>query len=293
MATPDGREAFEKILNVRDVGQHINHLSNQELLQSGLLFRGARPDAATPSDRQRLVKELGIKTVLDLRTPTEHVEQARKHAADIPSAPALTPSDPAEPLRIAEIEYCDVNLNGSGYMNALIWQLSYFQMAQLFGLYAFGWRKEAISVLGQNVMAERGLSGLAIDTLVHCKRELKEVFDVLCDASAHPVLVHCTQGKDRTGLVVLLVLLLCDVPRKAIDADYRMSESELAPEREEKVAEIRSIGLPDSFADCPGDWVETVCKYIDEACGVVEEYLESCGVGAEQQAKLKNALKVP
>ncbi|KAK3718867.1 hypothetical protein LTR37_004783 [Vermiconidia calcicola] len=264
MATPDGRETFEKILNVRDVGQHINHLSNQQLLRSGLLFRGARPDGATPPDRQRLVKELGIKTILDLRTPTEHVEQARKHAADISSAPALTPSDPAEPLRIGDIEYRDINLNGSGYMNALIWQLSYVQMAQLFGLYAFGWRKEAISVLGQNVMAERGLSGLAIDTLVHCKRELKEVCDVLCGASAYPVLVHY----------------------------YRMSESELAPEREEKVAEVRSIGLTDAFADCPEDWAETVCNHIDQACGGAEEYLQSCGVGAEQRDKLRNALKV-
>lgn len=28
----------------------------------------------------------------------------------------------------------------------------------------------------------------------------------------YPILVHCIHGKDRTGLIVMLLLLLCDVP---------------------------------------------------------------------------------
>ena len=30
----------------------------------------------------------------------------------------------------------------------------------------------------------------------------------------YPVLVHCIHGKDRTGLIIMLLLLLCDVPPK-------------------------------------------------------------------------------
>jgi protein tyrosine/serine phosphatase len=41
-----------------------------------------------------------------------------------------------------------------------------------------------------------------------CKGEVKQVFDVLADDRNWPVLVHCTQGKDRTGLIVMLVLFL-------------------------------------------------------------------------------------
>ena len=139
-------------------------------------------------------------------------------------------------------------------------------------------------------MAERGLCGLAIDSLEHCQAEVKACFDVLCDEASYPVRVHCTQGKDRTGLIVLLVLMLCGVEREAIERDYVLSERELEPERGDKLAEIRSIGLPDSFADCPKDWVGIVSGHIDQECGGVEKYLESCGVGAEQQQTLKDLI---
>lgn len=292
MATQDGRIVFENIHNVRDLGRHINTLTSQDLLRSSILYRGARPDAATPADRHLLVKDLRIRTIIDLRTPTEHIEQTRQHASkDIPSAPALTPNDPKHPLRIQEITYKDVNFNGSGYSSALIKQLSYGNVAKLAGLYAFGWRKEAISVLGKNVMAERGLSGLAIDSLEHCKKEVKEVFDVLCDESSYPIMFHCTQGKDRTGLIALLALMLCNVPEDAIEKDYRLSESELASEREDKITEVRSIGLPDSFADCPKDWTRTVHDHVNSKLGGVEKYLEDCGVTKAQQAELKALLK--
>ena len=290
MAASDGRISFEDILNFRDVGVHINHLVGKSVLQPGQLFRSARPDAATPDDQRRLEHDLHIKTIIDLRTPTEHIEQARKAAATMPSAPAIAPKDPSRPFRIPSIEYKDVNFNGKGYSNALIRKLSYWQTAKLFTLYSVGYRKEAISVLGTNVMAERGLAGLAEDSLEHCRKEVKEAFDVLCDTGSYPVLVHCTQGKDRTGLIVLLALMLCDVSVEAIAADYTLSERELGPEREEKLAEIRSIGLPDSFADCPAGWTGKVSQYMDKECGGITTYLESCGVSLDQQKRLRMLL---
>merc|ERR1712070_971850 len=96
-------------------------------------------------------------------------------------------------------------------------------------------------------MAERGLAGLAVDSLEHCRAEVKAVYDILANEHSYPLLIHCTQGKDRTGLNILLVLMLLGVPIDAINEDYMLSEKELAPEKEEKVREIMSIGLPASF----------------------------------------------
>ena len=30
--------------------------------------------------------------------------------------------------------------------------------------------------------------------------------------NALPCLIHCTHGKDRTGVIIMLLLLLCNVP---------------------------------------------------------------------------------
>src|SRR5262245_46476144 len=46
----------------------------------------------------------------------------------------------------------------------------------------------------------------------------------LAAPNALPALVHCTLGKDRTGLVIALVLDLAGVPREAIADDYALSE---------------------------------------------------------------------
>jgi protein-tyrosine phosphatase len=54
-------------------------------------------------------------------------------------------------------------------------------------------------------------------------------------ASAVPggVLFHCQSGKDRTGIVVALLLALAGVPRATIVADYVLTDECLAAYREE------------------------------------------------------------
>jgi len=50
-----------------------------------------------------------------------------------------------------------------------------------------------------------------------------EVFAVLTDPSAYPIVVHCSVGKDRTGIVVALVLSVLGVDDEDVVADYAMS----------------------------------------------------------------------
>ncbi|HYN57491.1 MAG TPA: tyrosine-protein phosphatase [Motilibacterales bacterium] len=46
---------------------------------------------------------------------------------------------------------------------------------------------------------------------------------VIADSGSTPVLVHCTAGKDRTGVVVALALEAAGVDRAAVVADYTQS----------------------------------------------------------------------
>ncbi|GAB7345227.1 hypothetical protein MBLNU457_3601t1 [Dothideomycetes sp. NU457] len=273
---PPGAIPFQQILNFRDVGLAINTLSSRPILHPSRLYRSARPDTASPTDIDILTHTFGLKTILDLRSTTEHIEQARKTSTTTTKIPSLT--------------YHEISFNGTAFSLALVRRLSWSSMSRLAYLYARGYRTDAISILGREVMAPRGLAGLGVDSLAYCGAEVRACFEVLGDESKYPILVHCTQGKDRTGLVVLLVCLLCGVGEEAIERDYVVSEAELQTEMESRLREIRSIGLTDEFAGCPPDWTRKMIEHINEQYGGVEEYLLGCGVTKETQSKVKNIL---
>ncbi|KAH8731298.1 protein-tyrosine phosphatase-like protein [Phaeosphaeriaceae sp. PMI808] len=282
---------LKTVLNFRDAGDFVNKATGIKRLRTGLLFRSARPDEASAQDRQSLVKEYGIKSIIDLRTKTEHIEQAQKRDAKIKASAAVlqTNDKVAEPLKIASITYHEINFNGSSFSRMLISKLTWTEFFRLVGLMLFGYRKDAIKIIAPH-MEEMGVVGLSINSLDACQKEVKEVFDVLADRQNWPVLVHCTQGKDRTGLVVMLVLFLLGVDETVIDKDYRLSESELAPEKEARLEEIRSIGLTEQFAVCPPDVVSSVHLHITEKYGNTWKYLEAAGVSGKAIEGVKQIL---
>lgn len=222
---------------------------------------------------------------------TEHIEQAQKRDAKIKASAAVpqTNDNVAEPLKIPGITYHEINFNGSSFSRMLISKLTWLEFFKLVGLMIVGYRKDAIKIIAPH-MEEMGVVGLSINSVDVCKKEVKEVFDVLADKKNWPVLVHCTQGKDRTGLVVMLVLFLLGVDETAIDEDYRLSEPELAPEKESRLEEIRSIGLTEQFAVCPPDVVSSVHSHIAEKYGDTRQYLQSAGISNESIDAVKQIL---
>ncbi len=50
-----------------------------------------------------------------------------------------------------------------------------------------------------------------------------EVLAILTDPSSYPVLLHCSAGKDRTGVVSAIILGMLGVPDDSIIADYALS----------------------------------------------------------------------
>lgn len=136
---------FESIVNYRDVAVSVNrHDSTGSLprLRLGRLYRSARLDEATAQDRESLVNDVGIKTVLDLRSNTEHINAAKKRSAIATLAqPAVVPvpnDKVTESLKIPGLRYEEINVNGKGFERALVWQLSYYSLARMLFLMAFG-----------------------------------------------------------------------------------------------------------------------------------------------------------
>lgn len=68
-------------------------------------------------------------------------------------------------------------------------------------LYVCNYRNEAIHVVAENVLVPRGLLGIGRDKLDHSGAEIAEALTLYTSTQTTPVLVHCTQGKDRTGIL--------------------------------------------------------------------------------------------
>lgn len=64
------------------------------------------------------------------------------------------------------------------------------------------------------------------------KDNLKRIFDVIFSKNDGGVLYHCSAGKDRTGLISMLILGLLDVSKADIVADYQISYTLIKEERQ-------------------------------------------------------------
>ncbi|KLU90015.1 hypothetical protein MAPG_08982 [Magnaporthiopsis poae ATCC 64411] len=269
---------FDNIINFRDVGKTINNYLGQKLIREGLLFRSARPDDASLRDRKILRDDLRIKTVMDLRTKTEHLNQAKKRDACL-KIPALVQSNEAlaQPVKIPDLSYLEIRITGRAFERHLLSQLSWLSFINLILLFLLGLRMKAIAILGREVMLPRGLIGIAIDTLDHSKGEVAEALHSLLKPAALPMMVHCTQGKDRTGLVVTLILMILGVPLPAVDYDYALSDEGLVSEREARLVEIHEIGLSDAFAFVDPAINRAIENHLWTTYGGLHRYLDSIG----------------
>ena len=111
------------------------------------------------------------------------------------------------------------------------------------------------------------------------------------------VLVHCMAGKDRTGVLVALVLSLLGVERKAIDKDYLLSNIGFDPEGklqrlagnyEGKVEDLAAkIAVVRVMARVETDYLDAALK---EAGDIELYFLETVGVERETIAALRAQL---
>ncbi|GJC93779.1 tyrosine/serine protein phosphatase [Colletotrichum higginsianum] len=217
--------------------------------------------------RKRLREELGIKA-------------ARKRKTDL-QIPALLQSNAAlaEPVQIPGLKYHDIRITGGRFEWFLVRQLSWW-----------GYRNEGISVLASEVMVPRGLVRLGLDTLDQSGEEIAKALRVFLNPLTTPTLVHCTQGKDRTGMIITLVLLALDVPLEAIEHDYMLTSGALESEREVRLAEIREIGLTDDWFEPAPDMIVRTARHLDEVYGGIVGYLDKIRFDQNDRQKLKELL---
>ena len=106
--------------------------------------------------------------------------------------------------------------------------------------------------------------------------------------------VHCTAGKDRTGLVVALARLAAGDARADVVADYAYSGSTVRPARQAiAAAQLSGLALSESaraaserlHLDSPAEALESALDIVEELGGV-EHYLRSHGATNDHFAAL-------
>jgi protein-tyrosine phosphatase len=117
------------------------------------------------------------------------------------------------------------------------------------------------------------------------------------DPSRPAVLVHCTAGKDRTGVAVALMLDAAGAARDGIIDDYLDTEQNLSGEWADAMrARIVAAGIPVSpeleelLARTPRPAMESVFARVD-ADGGTAEYLLRHGLSASDLAALRARLR--
>jgi protein-tyrosine phosphatase len=119
-----------------------------------------------------------------------------------------------------------------------------------------------------------------------------EVVRLLARPEAVPAVVHCAAGKDRTGVVVAVLLDALGVDRAQIVADYAATEANMPLVRAQLSASAttRELGtVPDWVLTALPETMEGLLAHLDTQGGTVA-WLRSHGLTDDELAQLRATL---
>jgi hypothetical protein len=245
--------------NVRDLGGLP--LTDGGNTAGGVLLRADNLQDLTARDVRRIVDQLGVRVVVDLRTDVELQFEG---------------PGPLERDGRAEVRHRSLYPEAGERTDVDVGVI-------------FPWRAGAVAEDASERPAVRAYLGYLRD-------RPDSIVAALLDA-AHArgaTLVHCAAGKDRTGVVVALALSVAGVRRDAIVADYVATAERLAP----LVARLRASPTygPDiqgRTLDSHRPRAETMQRFLellDVRHGGPASWLAERGFGADDAAALRERL---
>ena len=129
--------------------------------------------------------------------------------------------------------------------------------------------------------------------LERCQPFVASILRDLADARAYPALLSCAGGKDRTGLLVALLLSLAGVPREHVVADYvlsRIDAAQVADIHELLTAEGHDAKKVTAFLECRPETMEHTLDQLDQRYGGAERYARKIGLSGDAIAAIRTAL---
>ena len=122
---------------------------------------------------------------------------------------------------------------------------------------------------------------------------VKAILELMA-ADAFPVLIHCTAGKDRTGIITALLLGLAGVDHATIAEDYALTAhygaEMLAQLHDQAAAAGRDMATYARFLEAKPEAMHNTLAYLEEKYVSVPAYLAQIGLTATQIAQLQQQL---
>jgi hypothetical protein len=88
------------------------------------------------------------------------------------------------------------------------------------------------------VVSIQGFTRAYADILESAPPSYKQILLHLANEPSKPLIIHCTGGKDRTGVICALILSLCGVDDETIAYEYSLTEIGMAGFKKEVIARL-------------------------------------------------------
>ncbi|MBH5316424.1 tyrosine-protein phosphatase [Paenibacillus sp. GSMTC-2017] len=254
-----GERQFINIGNFRDIGGLPT--SDGRMMRTGILFRSDEPSQLTVQEMEKF-QTLKLKKIYDLRTPNERASKLFR---------ILNSQRP-------QIINVPIQQNEKDYT-----RFQYFKLLMT-----------SARTIDLNTMMKDFYRKIAFQ----CTDQIKEIIVQLADEDELPALIHCTSGKDRTGMLAALIQLLVGVPYSIVMEDYLFS-NELNQSRADQQAKlIRKMSLfrlskdrLKPLLEVRRDYLEDILEEILSKYGTIENYLiKACGISEKTLQNLRDKL---
>jgi protein-tyrosine phosphatase len=244
--------------NTRDIGGY--QTSDLRTIRPGQIIRSENLSRLSARDFQKL-EEIGVKTVIDLRTEKEHRKSPTRWQGDNP------PSFYHFPVGDAQND----------------------------------WFRAQRRMMKENRFTEQQSTELMVDGYRMIAEEgppsYQKLMEVVLDESNWPILIHCNAGKDRAGVAVTLIMEALGVDRETIMEEFlltneigRSAEKSVLMSKESK--KYRRAGrTPSAEAWYPivgvqAEMLENFYSIVDEQYGSMDAFLTELGVDQEARGAL-------
>jgi protein tyrosine/serine phosphatase len=201
----------------RDIGGY--QASDGWSVQTGLMYRSAEPSSMTAAGLESF-NRLGVGKVFDLRSPIETINAVHGHHGHADSGVA-SPVESGEPKSMFSTIGTEVVAAPVFPDEEWLPQQRDTRLKQ----YASAAQVRSYTVVRlSHLMYPQGYAEAYKRTLIQGSSAFRKIFEHLATTDPCPILFHCSAGKDRTGVVSMLLLSLAGCSSSTIAYEYALND---------------------------------------------------------------------